>query len=247
MDKKSIASPRDRWWDLPAAFLLLILLTTAFTRLIVTEWTSGLIVTRYIAYLAAVAGLALGQSRFSPKITAIFATLFGLFVVPWRLGMLMGEGILWNERLVSMGGRLQIIVTQLAQKRAVTDSFLFLVLMGFLFWAICVFASYSLTRYANPWRVILPIGAALVLIHSYDSYMANRAWYLVIYLFFSLILVTRLVYLQNHSRWKKNNTYVPPYLGLDFIRIALAATALILLLTWTTPALADSIPQAQEI
>ncbi len=247
MDDKRKAAYGNRWWDLPSVFLLSILLTTAFTRLIVTEWTDGLIVTRYISYLAIIAGLALGYSRFSPRVATIFGILYGLFVVPWRLGMLMGEGILWNERLISMAGRLQTILTQLAQKRAVTDSFLFLVLMGLLFWVLGIYAGYALTRYASPWRVILPTGVAMVLIHSYDSFLASRAWYLVIYLFFSLILVARLVYLQNHKRWQKTNTYVPPYIGVDFIRIALAATALLLLLTWTTPALADTVPEAQDI
>lgn len=247
MEKRPDTSFRTRWWDLPSVFLLFILLTTAFTRLIVTDWTSGLVVTRYISYLAIIAGLALGYSRFSPRVAALFAIFYGVFAVPWRLGMLMGEGILWNERLISMAGRLQIIITQLAQKRAVTDSFLFLVLMGLLFWALGVYAGYSLTRYANPWRMILPTGVALVLIHSYDSFLASRAWYLVIYLFFSLILVARLVYLHNHHRWQKTNTYIPPYIGVDFIRITLAATAILLLLTWTTPALADTVPEAQDI
>lgn len=247
MDMRPDISSRTRWWDLPSVFLLFILFTTAFTRLIVTDWTGGLVVTRYISYLALITGLALGYSRFSPRLATFFAILYGMFVVPWRLGMLMGEGIPWDERLISMGGRLQTIITQLAQKRAVTDSFLFLVLMGLLFWALGVYAGYSLTRYANPWRVILPTGVALVLIHSYDSFLASRAWYLVIYLFFSLILVARLVYLHNHNRWQKTNTYIPPYIGVDFIRITLAATALLLLLTWTTPALADTVPEAQDI
>lgn len=245
-DNKSYSIPQ-RWWDLPAVFILLIILTTAFTRLVTTDWTPGLIVTRYITYLGILAGLALGQSRFSPRLAFFFAAVYGAFVVPWRLGMLMGEGIAWQERLVSMGGRLQTIFGQLAKQQAVTDSFLFLVLMSLLFWALSVYAGYSLTRYANPWRIILPTGAAMVLIHSYDAYLTSRAWYLVIFLFFSLILVARLVYLHNRNRWKQTNTYVPPYLGVDFVRLALVATTILLLLTWTTPAIADALPQAEDV
>jgi transglutaminase-like putative cysteine protease len=245
-EKKSSVLPQ-RWWDLPAIFILFIILTTAFTRLVATDWTPGLIVTRYITYLGIIAGLALGQSRFSPRLAFFIAFIYGLFVVPWRLGMLMGEGILWQERLTSMGGRLQTIVTQLSKQQAVTDSFLFLVLMGLLFWTLSVYTAYSLTRYAHPWRVILPTGIALVLIHSYDTYLTSRAWYLVIYLFFALILVARLVYLHNRNRWKQSNTYMPPYLGVDFVRIALVATTALLLLTWTTPAIADTLPQAEDV
>jgi transglutaminase-like putative cysteine protease len=247
MRKPTQSSLDVRWWDLPAAFLLLLILTTAFTRLVATEWTNGLTVTRTITYLGLIAGLALGQSRFSPRVAFLFALFYGLYTVPWRLGLLMGEGILWDERLQSMAGRLITIFSQLFKRQAVSDSFLFIVLMGLLYWTISAYAGYSLTRYASPWRVILPTGIAMVLIHSYDSYLTGRVWYLVIYLFFSLMLVARLVYLHNNNRWKLTNTYVPPYLGVDFIRLALAAVFILLILTWTTPAVADAIPAAQSV
>ena len=247
MNESKTSNIPQRWWDLPAIFILLIILTTAFSRLVATDWTPGLIVTRYITYLGILAGLALGQSRFSPKFAFFLAAIYGAFVVPWRLGMLMGEGIGWQERLISMGGRLQTIFGQLSRQQAVTDSFLFLVLMGFLFWVLSVHAGYSLTRYAHPWRIILPTGAAMVLIHSYDAYLTSRAWYLVIFLFFALILIARLVYLHNRNRWRQTNTYIPPYLGVDFVRIALVATTILLLLTWTTPAIADALPQAEDV
>ncbi len=247
METISKNTTNDRWWDLPAAFILFIVLTIAYSRLIATQWTDGLHITRTITYLGLIAGLALGQSRFSAKLATLFAAVFGGFVVVWRLGMLMGEGILWSERLQSMGGRLNIILTQLVKRQAVTDSFLFIILMGLLYWALSCYAGYSLIRHANPWRVVLPTGMALVLIHSYDSYQSNRIWFLIAYLFFVLILVARLVFVQNHSRWQSNNTYIPPYLGVDFVRIALAATVVLLLLTWTTPALADTLPAAQDV
>src|SRR5512139_1882218 len=112
----------DRWWDIPAAFLLFIILTTAYYRLVATEWTDGLQVTRTITYLGLIAGLALGQSRFSTKLAFLFAAIFGAFTISWRLGMQMGEGILWNERLLSMSGRLITILTQLFKRQVVTDS-----------------------------------------------------------------------------------------------------------------------------
>ncbi|MGW8251447.1 MAG: transglutaminase family protein, partial [Anaerolineales bacterium] len=248
MNREKINTAKNyRYWDIPAALLLLIILTTGFSRLIATEWTPGLVVTRYIAYIGLIAGLAIGFSRFSTKLVVFLGIVYGLFVIPWRLGMLMGEGILWSERMISMTGRLQVIFGQLAKRQAVTDGFLFLVLMSILFWVLSIHAGYSLTRYAHPWRTIIPTGATLVMIHSYDAYLTSRVWYLVIYLFFSLILVARLVYLHNRSRWVETNTYIPPYIGVDFVRIALAATVVLMLMTFATPALADSVPQAQDV
>jgi len=237
---------QKRWWDLPAFFLLLVIMTAASSRLVATTWTSNLFVVQTLAYLGLAAGLALGQSRFSARIAAIFAIIYGAFAVPWRLGLTYAPGIPWTERLISLGGRLNIIIQHLMRKQAVPDSLLFLVLMSFLFWFLSVHAGYSLTRYASPWRIILPTGLTLVVIHSYDAYLPRRLWYLVIYLFFGLVLVARLVYLQNRNRWEKTKTYTPPQIGSDFIRFTLITTALLLLLTWVAPARAETIQAAAQ-
>ena len=86
-----------------------------------------------------------------------------------------------------------MILSHLVQRRAVPDNLLFLVLMAILFWILSVHAGYHLIRYANPWITVLPIGIAIVLIHTYDTFYSNRIWYLVAYLFFALLLVARTV------------------------------------------------------
>jgi transglutaminase-like putative cysteine protease len=246
MNKLISFSSKSRTWDLPAVFLLLLILTTAFMRLVATEWTDHLLVTRSISYLGLAAGLALGFSLFSSRRVVFFAIIYGTFVIIWRIGLTLGEGISWQERLLSLGGRIGVIITNLIQQKAVPDNLLFIVLMGVVFWVISVHAGYSLTRHANPWSVILPTGVTLVLIHSYDSYLSGRAWYLVLFLFFALLLITRLVYVNYRKRWESNQTYVPPYMGLDFIRLALIASVILLLFSWTVPALADSLPAAED-
>lgn len=235
-----------RWWDLPAVLLLLILITTAFSRLVATDWTDHLRVIRVIAWLGLLTGLALGVSRFSPRRSTLFAFVYGLFLITYRIGLTLGEGVLWAERIQSLLGRIGVILNHLVQQRAVPDNLLFLLLMSIVFWILSVHAGYSLTRYGNPWSVILPTGVALILIHSYDSYLSRRAWYLVVYLFFALLLVSRVTFLNNRKRWLKNNTYTPPYLGLDFIRTALVVSVVLLLLSWTVPALANTLPAAED-
>lgn len=245
MRRTNSISPDIRWWDIPAILLLLVILTTAFTRLVTTEWTDHLRITRTITYLGLGSGLALGMSRFSSRRSTMFALVYGLFFITWRIGLTMGENILWQERLLSLLGRIGIIINHLIQQKAVPDYLLFIVLMGIVFWVLSTHAGYSLTRYGNPWSVILPTGVTLVLIHSYDAYLSSRSWYLVLYLFFALLLVARLAFLNNQRRWHKNNTYTPPYLGLDFIRIALTVSVVLLLLSWTAPALANTLPIAE--
>ncbi len=246
MTTKNNPGRPNRWWDWPAVFLLVIILTATFTRLMATSWTDGLKITRLVAYLGLIAGLALGYSWFSSRRVVFFAIVYGLFVIPWQLGSLSGRGILWTERLQSLGGRLNTIIGQLTKQQAVSDNLLFLTLMALLFWVLSIYAGYSLTRHGNPWRVILPIGIVLVIIHSYDALLTSRLWYLVIFLFFSLMLIARMVYLLQRYQWKESNTYIPPYLGVDFIRFTIVVITVLLLLSWTAPGLAETLPVAQD-
>lgn len=242
MEKTS--SPR--WWDLPAAALLAVAILTAATRLVVTRWTDHLSLVQNVVVFGLLAGFALGASRFKPRLAGIFAFLYGLFVVPWQLGNTMGPGILWTERLQSLGGRLSVIIGQLVRQEVVQDSLLFITLMAILFWILSAHAAYTLIRYANAWVAVLPTGLALFVIHSFDPLITRRAWYLAIYIFFTLVLVARVTYLHRYNEWKSSRTALPPHLGLDFIRFTLLATSVVVLLAWTVPALAETLPIAER-
>ena len=236
-----------RWWDWPVAFLLLAALITATARLDATEWTDHLPLVGKVALFGGVAGLLLGQSRFHPLLVQVFAWLYGLFIVPWRLGLIQGTGIAWLERLHSLGNRLLITSIQLVNRQPVTDNLFFLCLMATLFWTMSVYAGYSITRHGAPWRAVLPAGLSIVIIHAYDHTISLRVWYMAAYIFFALLLVARLNYLQQQRRWKINHSYLPPLLGMDSIRVALYTTAILVLLAWTTPATASTLQMAKRV
>ena len=236
-----------RFWDWPSALLLVAALITATGRLSATQWTEYLSLVGKVALLGVAAGLALGQSRFSPPLARAIAFAYGLFTIFWRLGLTLGRGILWTERLTSLGNRMWVTADQLMRRTPVTDNLFFLFLMATLFWAISVYAGYNLTRHGRPWHAVLPAGLTIVVIHTYDSYFTVRAWLLATYLFFALMLVARLNFVRQHKSWKQNRSYLPPYLGLDFGRVALMATAFVVLLAWTAPALASALPTAQKV
>src|SRR4030067_1647531 len=237
-------SDSSRWWDLSSFLLLLFILTTAFTRLTATKWAENLDAIRIISYLGLLAGVALGYSRFSPRQVAFFALMYGIFTVPWRIGLSLGEDIAWMERLQSMAGRLGVVIWYLLQQRPAPDNFLFVALMRTLFWFISLHAGYTLVRYANPWVVALPNGVPIVLMQT-DDPRPRRVWSLIIYLFLTLVLVARLYYINRRKRWEQSHTYIPSYIGTDFLRFALIACLLLIALSWATPALAKALPAAK--
>jgi transglutaminase-like putative cysteine protease len=244
-----VFAPTSRWWDLLAAFLLLAALSTAATRLVATKWIDHLDIIQALAFLGALAGLALGQSRFSPRLATVFALAYGLFAIPRQLGLTLEyvpEDILWGDRLLILAGRLLVTAGQLARREAVPDQLLFLFGMSILFWALGVHAGYTLTRHAHPWRAILPAGLTLLIIQNSDPYVAPRIWALAIYLFFSLLLVARLAYLRNRIRWQQTHTHVPPLMTLDFTQAILLATVVLVLIAWLAPVLLNALPAVRE-
>lgn len=236
----------QRWWDFPAAVLLVAALLTAATRLLITEWTDHLGIATNLTLIGVIAGLALGQSRFSGRVSAFFAVCYGAFFITWRLGSTIEGNLLWSDRLIVLSTRLTTIVGQLMRREIVQDSLLFLVMMAVLFWVLSIHAGYTLSRHGMAWPAILPAGLTLFVIHSFDAILSRRALYLVIFLFFSLVLVARTSFLQQHKRWEQSRTALPPHLGLDFIRFTLAAVALLVVFAWTAPALAEALPVAEE-
>jgi transglutaminase-like putative cysteine protease len=241
------ASSSPRGWDLPAALLLCAAMLTATTRLVATSWTDNLSIVQTIVLIGTLAGLALGASQFSRRTVFFFGFAFGLFVVPWQLGIILSQKVDWSDRLYILLIRLGVIVYQLINHQTIRDSLLFLVLMSILFWVIGVSSGYVLVRYSDAWKAIIPGGLAMFVIHSFDPLVTRRAWYLAFYLFFGLVLVARMAFVHQHNRWQESRTVLPPHLNLDFIRFTLLFASIIVLLAWNAPALAQALPAAQKI
>jgi len=235
-----------RWWDLPAALLLMAAIIISGTRLVATDWTAHLSIVQTIVFFGLIAGLALGYSRFSPRTAAFIAIIYGISVVPWQLGLTLPVQYSWTEKMILLIYRLQIIVSQLVLREPVRDSLLFLVIMFALYWAISAHAGYALTRHGDAWLAILPGGLAIFVIHTFDAAVSSRIWYLASYLFFSLILIARMTFIHHHSQWQQSRTALPPHISLDFIRYTILATFVIVMLAWNVPALAKALPQANK-
>lgn len=239
-----------RWWDLPAALLLMAALLTAAGRLVATAWVDHLSLVQALSLMGLVAGLALGQSRFPPLLATIFGVLYGAFAVPWQLGLtagyLSGEAR-WNDRLVVMANRVVDALLQFVQRKPVYDPILFLSATCALGWALSVHAGYALTRRANPWRVILPPGLAALLIQTSDLHRERGVWYLAAYSLFSLLLLARLTFLRLRRQWQRDDARIPPLVGHDLSYAVAAVVVLLIFMAWTAPAMADVLPSARQI
>jgi transglutaminase-like putative cysteine protease len=242
METSSSSVSEARWWDPLAALLLICVLLTAAARLIVTEWTDDLALVRTLAILGAILGLVLGQTRFSARTAQFYGLVYGIFLIPWQLGLTLNEDILWKERILVLGNRLGATVEELLRSRAVSDNILFLFLMACLFWGFSLHAGYALTRQANAWRAVLPIGFTVIVIQAYDPLLTRRTGFLAALLLFAILLVARMNFIQRRANWISNRNYIPPDIGYDWIRFTLVVAVLIVIVAWTFPVLSDTLP-----
>ena len=91
----------ERWWDVLIAISAMGAITIVSGRVWITEWTSDLYILVYLTFLAGLSGLALGYSRFSPVVSALFSACYGTFSIVWLFGTTINLNITWRERIIN--------------------------------------------------------------------------------------------------------------------------------------------------
>jgi transglutaminase-like putative cysteine protease len=235
MAKLIFAKGSKRTWDWLAAFLLIILWQIAAARLAATLWTPDMSLVMVVTFFGTILGLLLGKSLFRRVWVFILSLAYGTVLVTWELGLTIGPEIRWRDRLIDLWGRLNIVIQELLNHKAVTDNLLFLCLMAVLFYVLAVYTGVVLVRETNPWKVVIPGGVATFVINSFDALLSVRSLYLAVYLLFALFLIARLAYLKNTLKWSVTRTHTSPDIGFDLSRIALVVSLVVVLFAWNLP------------
>jgi transglutaminase-like putative cysteine protease len=238
-----------RWWDFPAAVFLTIAIFASVIRLETTNWTLHLSRVQWMVLLGLALGMAIGKSRFSPRLSFLFGTIYTLFFLPWSLASLI-DAELWIERLQSLFGRLSISFGQLTANRPVNDPILILAFLVALYWFAGIISGYQLTRNARPWFGLMVAGVVVLIVdYSFEMYAAidtGTALSLVFFLF-SVILIARIYYLRSHLEWTARGQMIENEVGFDISRGAAIAALGLVLISWLSPRVIKTfIPGTQE-
>ena len=235
-----------RWFDLLASLILMAALLIAASQLIATDWADGLYITWILVTLGGLLGFALGYSRFSTGVVVLLATLYGLIVVTWQLGLTLGMAIPWDERLATLFSGLNTTLSQLFGGRAVTSTILFLTLTGILAWFMSVYAGYMLIRHASSWRATIPGGIAMLIIASYGVREGMLTGLFMVYLFLALMLVARMNFVKNYLGWSGDRTRLPTEFGYNLMIATVVGAVLVFALAWFAPVLGASLPSFKD-
>lgn len=240
----------SRWLDFTSIFFLSAALLIGSIRLAVTNWTENLDSATYLTVIGLALGLALGYSRFHPRLVAFFASIYTLFFIPWILGTTMPASIAWNERLISLLGRFLLSLEQFFSRKPVEDSILFLTGMLFLFWLLALLSGYHLTRHGRPW---VPLGIAAITLLLVEYYVVlylpaskHSSLFLLGFLLASLLLIANLYFYKSARKWQSSGVLVEAETRYDLVRGAFTAGVIILLVTWNIPTLVRVVTPGTE-
>ncbi len=226
----------ERIWDLPSAAILILLLFTASQRLYATDWALGLGTPLLLTILGAILGLALGYSQFKRKGVTWLVICYSLILIPLAVGWILYVKTPWQERLLSLGGRLGKSLFLFVTGQKVPDTLLFVTFAALGFWFISLLAGYSLTRRGNFTLAVLPAGIVLIIVHLFDSVVKERVIIAAFYAFLCLMLLGRLTLVRKRQFWREHRVSLSTESWTD-LNLAIPVVALVLIfMTWAIPA-----------
>ena len=237
----------SRWFDWFSAILLVLAFGAVAVRLQITNWTANLEVVEVLVFIACVLGLLLGASQFSRLASQLFAINFTLFFIPWQLGLLVGSQITWDDRLMSLFGRLSFSINEVVSNRPIQDPLLFIATMSIFLWILSLLAGYQLARNGKPWVPLFLMGLALAVIDFYTPYQAQRDRYSGFFVFLVLLLVARIFLLRSRREWNEKGMAVDPEIGYDLGRTVAVSGLVLVMLAWNVPTVIDALTPGTTI
>ncbi len=220
--------------DIWATLIILVALIMSASRLVQTSWTTDLDIILNLTIIAAILGLALGYSRFSPNLVRVMTLAYSLFFIPWMFGLILERGQSWEDRLTGMAGRLQTATTQWVQGHSVPDPILFLLLMSLVFWIISAIATYMVTRHNSIWGAVIPSAVVMLFINHYDLRPGGDRLF-IYYILLALLLIGRMTYLNHRQEWQSSGVFIMHETGSDIGRATIIAGVAIVLVVFSIP------------
>ena len=236
MTQKVENVPIKRWLDVWLAPITLAAITLVAIRLWATDWTGDLYILIYLTFFAGMAGIGLGYSLFSPLLSALFSTIYGVFTIGWLFGATVEMDMVWRDRIINfLGWRLRLTIEQFLAGNEINDPILFLTLMAVLLWILGSTAAFLLIRRGYVWPSLIPLGITMLVISHYDQDLARNIRFLMTFLLMTLLIVGRITLMRFKRKWRAEGIQITTETQNDFNKTLVMITAALLLLAWIIP------------
>ncbi|NIM95458.1 MAG: DUF4129 domain-containing protein [Anaerolineales bacterium] len=224
---------------LSVAFYIIVILLAAFTTKS-ANWTDHLNLLVTVGILGALSGVALAYSYFGSRTSILFAIIYGIFVIGWRIGATLDPALPWREKIFSLVGRLGVFFETVFRGSANQDPLMFVFLMAILFWFMAAFGAWVLFRSKGFWGAVLIPGFVILINLIFFVGEITLEPYLAMFLFVILLLATRLDLWRRQEYWKRIRAHLPANIFLYVTRSGVLIAILIILIAWAGPVFAES-------
>lgn len=186
----------------------------------------------WLAMLAMVLGVLVGNSRMSMRRAVILAGVLGAVAIVISTAMAT-DGTLLREKLVVLAVNVNNWLTQVLAGEASTDPTVFILFLGGTVWAATFIGTFVLQRTGRPWDALVFLGFCLVV--NVSMALTNLLVDLVAFSLASLILLVRLNVVSLQDRWQRFNIVPSGEMDWRLLRGGLTWSLVLVVVAFMTP------------
>lgn len=216
------------------------MLLVASTAILQADLIDGLQILPIVSTLALFAGWLLAKSVFSNRTAHLFALIYGLFFVFFLVGTTLPYEVTWRERVFDLLGRQLEWLQKAFSGGTSRDGIVFVIQTTALFWLLGYLAAWYTFRESRVWRVVIPTGIVLLSIVYYYNGPRPLLIYMAVYVLLALLFIAVSHLTDQEGRWRSESVRFDRGIQFDFLRAALLASLLAILIAWSLPGLSAS-------
>ena len=220
--------------------LLLAMLLISSMAVMQAGWIDGLQLIPMASTVAILTGVLLAKSRFPSRTAHLFALIYGLFTILYLVGTILPEEMLWRERVFDLINRQFVWLGKAIDGGTSRDGLIFVIHTTVAFWLLGYTAAWYTFRTPRIWRVVIPTGAVLLSVVYYYAGPKPLPLYMAAYIVLALLFVARTHLVTQEKAWRAASVRYEQRIWLTFLRAALLASFIALVIAYAMPTLSAS-------
>ncbi|HEY7268989.1 MAG TPA: transglutaminase domain-containing protein [Dehalococcoidia bacterium] len=195
------------------------------------DWVSEMPSLYPIAFFGLLLGITLAKTPLNEAVAHFLAILLGTAAVVYvASGELEGSA---QDRVSALYDRMHLWVNALTSGGISNDNLPFVVLIVSLCFLTAYISAWSLFRWYNAWIGLIPGGLALLTNISYLP--GQHSGSLLVFLFCSVLLVSRMHVLRRELNWRETGIRYPDLMSLHVLNVTVWVAIGLLFCAWVLP------------
>jgi transglutaminase-like putative cysteine protease len=219
--------------DLTTLIIAVVLLLMPALSLGAAGWPLGMNTLSLVLILSVVFGFVLARSQYNELLGLMLSAIYGVCFVLLIAAINQPGGL--DDGVYELFSRMFLWMRDAVTGGINQDDLVLTLLISGLFWFLGYNLAWHLFRVDRVWRAVLPPALILVTNSVYYTGDTNLDSYLVIFVFFTLLLVVRSNLDAREWDWYLNGVRVPRKLRRQVFRVGAMLALLVMIGAWLVP------------